>query len=150
MNLALPGLTLFIEQENHDWPLLNNYNIHYISAMLSPHPADPTLTTDNLMEVVKGVEHRWRNLGNRLGVIFSNRDKISRLYHSDQHRMQALADHYTTHHPTPSWNSVARALRGERLYKQADEVTTKYVKGMDVNHVTCLILIQAVDGQLWY
>ena len=118
--------------------------------MLSPHPADPTLTTDNLMEVVKGVEHCWDDLGVRLGVSLSKRNEIRSLYHSDQHRMQALADHYTTHHPTPSWNKVAEALQGVGLHKQADEVTTKYVKGMDVNHVTCLILIQAVDGQLWY
>jgi len=118
--------------------------------VLSPHPADPTLTTDNLMEVVKGVEDHWWDLGLRLGVSRSKRNELSSLYHSDQHRMQALADNYTTHHPTPSWNKVATALQGMRLHKQADEVTTKYVKGMNVNPVTCLILIQAVDGQLWY
>ena len=72
------------------------------------------------------------------------------LHRSDHHRMQALADHYTTYHPTPSWKAITGALLEEELHKQADEVTTKYVKGMDVNHVTCLILIQAVDGQLWY
>ena len=118
--------------------------------MLSPHPADPTLTTDNLMEVVKGVEDHWYHLGVSLGVPLSKMVEIHCLYHNHQHRMQALADHYTTHHPTRSWNKVATALQGEELYKQADEVTAKYVKGMDVNHVTCLILIQAVDGQLWY
>ena len=99
--------------------------------MLSPHPADPTLTTDNLMEVVKGVEDCWDALCLSLGVPESKWDEISGLYHSDQHRMQALADHYTTHHPTPSWKAVARALQGEGLHKQADEVTTKYVKGME-------------------
>ena len=118
--------------------------------MLSPHPADPTLTTDNLMEVVKGVEHHWWDLGFRIGVSRSKRNEFSSLYYSDQHCMQALADEYTTHHPTPSWKAVAGILQEKQLYKQADEVTTKYVKGMDVNHVTCLILIQAVDGQLWY
>ena len=118
--------------------------------MLSPHPADPTLTTDNLMEVVKGVEHRWYDLGRKLGVPLSKRREIRSLYHCVQQWMQALADHYTTHHPTRSWKAVTTALQKVRLHKQADEVTTKYVKGMDVNHVTCLILIQAVDGQLWY
>jgi len=115
--------------------------------MLSPHPADPTLTTDNLMEVMKGVENYWYHLGLMLGVPMS---KMRSLYYSGQHRMQSLADHYTTHHPTPSWSNVATALQEMGLHKQADEVTTKYVKGMDVNHVTCLILIQAVIGQLWY
>ena len=118
--------------------------------MLSPHPADPTLTTDNLMEVVKGVEHCWRYLGMCLRVPEYKVNGISLLYHSDHRRMQALADHYTIHHPTPSWYAVAEALQGVELHRQADEVTTKYVKGMDVNHVMCLILIQAVDGQLWH
>ena len=99
--------------------------------MLSPHPADPTLTTDNLMEVVKGVEQYWSGLSLGLDVSRSKWIEIRRLYHSDQHSMQALADHYTTHHPTPSWKAVARALQGEGLHKQADEVTTKYVKGME-------------------
>ena len=103
--------------------------------MLSPHSADPTLTTDNLMEVVKGVEHCWRNLSLIFGVPESRRREISSLCHSDQHRMQALADHYTTHHPNPSWYAVAAALQRMGLHKQADEVTTKYIKGMDVNHV---------------
>jgi len=117
--------------------------------MLSPHPADPTLTTDNLMEVMKGVEHHWNSLGYLLDVRHSKMVEID-LYHSNQHRMQAFADHYTIHHPTPSWNKVAEGLQRVGLRKQADEVTTKYVKGMDVNHVTCLILIEAVIGQLWY
>ena len=36
--------------------------------MSSPHPADLTLTTDNLMEVVKELEHRWKELGLNLGL----------------------------------------------------------------------------------
>ena len=64
--------------------------------------------------------------------------------------MEGVVRNYMKHHPTPSWKTVAAALQDMGLHKQADEVTTKYVKGMDVNHVTCLILIQAVDGQLWY
>jgi len=118
--------------------------------MLSPHLADPTLTTANLMEVVKGVEYHWGDLGSRLGVPESKMNEIIRFYHNVQEWMQALADHYTTYHPTPSWKAITEALQGMGLHKQADEVTTKYVKGMDVNHATCLILIQAVDGQMWY
>ena len=118
--------------------------------MLSPHTADPTFTTDNLMEVVKGVEDRWWNLGKRHGMPLSKRKDVERLYHSDHQRMEAVLDYYIKYHPAPSWKHFAQALQRIELYKQADEVTTKYVKGMDVNHVTCLILIQAVDGQLWY
>ena len=102
------------------------------------------------MEVVKGVEKCWWDLRLRLGVPVSKRREITSLYHSDHPGMQALADEYTTHHPTRSWKEVAKVLHEEGLHKQADEVTTKYVKGMDVNHVTCLILIQAFNDQLWY
>ena len=120
--------------------------------MLSPHPADPTLTTDNLMEVVKEVEHRWEDLGLWLGVPDSKREEIiDSLYQSDHHRMEAVVDYYVRYYPTPSWKGVAGALRGMDLDDQAEEITAKYIKGTDVtgvNHVTCLILNQVVDGQL--
>ena len=119
--------------------------------MLSAHPADPTLTTDNLMEVVKGVEDHWDDLSHRLGVKLSKRQKeIQNLCRNHHQRMEGVVRNYMKYHPSPSWKAVAEALQREGLKKQADEVTTKYIKGMDVNHVTCLILIQAVYGQLWY
>ena len=112
--------------------------------MLSPHPADPTLTTDNLMEVVKKVEHRWKDLGLKLGL---RRDttpvrgkRQTQLYRlSGVHGMADVVDEYVRHYPTPSWKTVATALQKMELDKLADEVTTKYVTGMDVNHVTCSI-----------
>ena len=117
--------------------------------MLSPHPADPTLTTDNLMELVKEVEHHWGLLAYRLSVPDSKCKEIETLYRSTHHRMEAMVDYYVRHHPTPSWKRVAVALQGMSLHKPADmEVANKYVKGTDVNHVMCLLLNQAVDGQL--
>ena len=99
--------------------------------MLSPHPADPTLTTDNLMEVVKEVEHRWEELGNKLGLHVHLLIGV--------HGMADVVDEYVRRYPTPSWKKVATALQEMKLDKLADEVTTKYVRGTDVNHVTCLI-----------
>ena len=96
--------------------------------MLSPHPADPTLTTDNLMEVVKEVKHCWEDLGRKLGL--------------DMYQLSGMADvvdDYVRRYPTPSWKGVGAALQRMKLDKLADKVTTKYVGGMDVNHVTCLI-----------
>ena len=116
---------------------------------MSPHPADPTLTTDNLMEVVKGVEHCWEDLGLNLGVQQAKRVEINWHCSSEHRKMEATLDHYVRS-PTPSWKEFAGALQEMNLHKEADVVTTKYVKGMNVNHVTCLILIPAVDGQLWY
>ena len=105
--------------------------------MLSPHPADPTLTTDNLMEVVKEVEDRWWDLGYRFDgfdMPFSKMREIESLYQSAHHRMEAVVDYYVRYHPTPSWRDVTRTLQSASLYKQADE-TAKYVKGADVNNV---------------
>ena len=95
--------------------------------MLSPHPPDPTLTTDNLMEVVKEVEHRWWDLGRELGLLLS------------VHGMADVVDEYVRHYPTLSWKKITTALQRMKLDKLADEVTTKYVRGTDVNDVTCLI-----------
>ena len=109
--------------------------------MLSPHPADPTLTTDNLMEVVKEVEDRWRDLGGELGfhtnVTFVGGKLETQL--SGVHGMADVVDEYVRRYPTPSWKQVATVLQRMKLDKLADDVTTKYVRGMDVNHVTCLI-----------
>ena len=96
--------------------------------MLSPHPADPTLTTDNLMEVVKKAEHHWEDLGFKLHL----RTRHRRL--QGVHGMADVVDEYVRHHPTPSWKKVATALQEMKLDKLADEVTTKYVRGMDVIH----------------
>ena len=117
--------------------------------MLSPHPADPTLTTDNLMEMVKVVEHRWEDLGEELGVrtIYVADDDDDyllrrRLIGVDGEEIRGMADvvdEYVRRYPTPSWKHVCTVLQRMELDKLADEVTTKYVRGMDVNHVTCLI-----------
>ena len=104
--------------------------------MFSPHPADPTLTTDNLMEVVKKVEHRWEDLGRKLG-LRTRTNIVVQL--SGVREMADVVDEYVRRYPTPSWKKVATALQEMKLDKLADEVTTKYVRGTDVNHVTCLI-----------
>ena len=109
--------------------------------MLPPHPADPTLTTDNLMEVVKKVEHRWEDLGRKLGLRTRTNivGGIVQTQLSGVREMADVVDEYVRHYPTPSWKKVATALQELELDKLADEVTTKYVRGTDVNHVTCLI-----------
>ena len=107
--------------------------------MLSPHPADPAFTIDNLMEVVKEVEHRWEELGSKL-VPPSKLGNIKRLYKTNHLRMEAVVDYYVKYHYDSSWTRVAAALQEMELHKLADEVTTKYVRGMDVSHVTCWIV----------
>ena len=90
-----------------------------MSPILSLHSADYTLTTENLMEVVKEVKHHWVHLGNKLGL--------------PMHRLSGMADvvdEYARCHTTRSWKKVAAALQEMKLDKLADKVTTKYVRGM--------------------
>ena len=94
---------------------------HVIYLVLSSHLADPTLTTDNLIEVMKEEKHRWEDLASELG-----------LSTFDMHGMEDVVDEYVRRYPTPSWKQVALALQEMELHKLADEVTTKYVRGMNV------------------
>ena len=94
---------------------------HVIYLVLSSHLADPTLTTDNLIEVMKEEKYHWTNLAVKLGV-----------WNSGMHGMEDVVDEYVRRYPTPSWKQVALALQEMNLHNLADEVTTKYVRGMNV------------------
>ena len=96
---------------------------HITFPVLSPHLADPTLTSDNLIEVMKDAKHRWLDLASTLEV-----------WKDGMHGMEDVADEYVRRYPTPSWKNVALALQEMKLPKLADEVTTKYVRGMNVTY----------------
>ena len=81
------------------------------------------------MEVVKEVEQRWEDLGRKLDLCTRG------LQLAGVHGMADVVDEYVRRYPTPSWKKVATALQEMELDKLADEVTTKYVRGMDVNAV---------------
>ena len=98
--------------------------------LLSPHPADPTLTTENLTEVVRGVESCWENLGNKLGVRHSEMQKIHHLYQNGHQKMEDIIKHYMGNPPSCSWERIISALERMKLPQLAEVVTTKYVRGM--------------------
>ena len=97
--------------------------------LVSP-PDDPILTTENLMEVVRGVETCWKDLSDKLIVRHSEKEKIHHLYQSDHLKMEAIIKHYVRYHPSRSWKGVANALERMNLPQLAEVVTTKYVRGM--------------------
>ena len=100
--------------------------------LVSP-PADPTLTTSNMLSVLSGVEERWEELCEELLVVpsvwRSKRNEIRQLYHSSTDRIGALINFYIAYDPTPSWQLIASALQKMGLQDLADVVTTKYVRG---------------------
>ena len=100
--------------------------------LVSP-PADPTLTTSNMLSVLSGVEERWEELGEELlvsaSVWQSKRDEIRRNYRSSTDRIGALSNFFIRYHHAPSWQRIASALQWMGLHDLADMVTTKYVRG---------------------
>ena len=96
--------------------------------LVSP-PTDPTLTTSNMLSVLSGVEERWEELGEKLGVGESKRDEIRRLYHTSTDRIGALSNFYIRYYHAPSWQRIASVLQKMGLQYLADVLTTKYVRG---------------------
>ena len=118
-------LKLYLYESNTlEMPLFPNTRAnagHIIFPVLSPHLTDPTLTSDNFNEVMKDERHRWNDLAYEL--------EVSR---RGMHGMEDVVDEYVRRYPTPSWKKIALALQEMKLPKLADEVTTKYVRGMNV------------------
>ena len=99
-------------------------------SLLSPHPADPTLTTENLMEVVKGLERWWEDLAGKLMVRYEKITEIKATYHDDFQRMEEVVKEYVRYKPDRSWEGVATALQMVRLYQLVDAVIAKHVRGI--------------------
>ena len=96
--------------------------------LVSP-PADPTLTTSNMLSVLSGVEERWEKLGEKLAVGWSKMNEIRRNHWSSTDRIVAVIKFYIRYHYAPSWQHVSSALQKMGLQDLADVVTTKYVRG---------------------
>ena len=89
--------------------------------------SDPTLTTHNVMEMVKEVPYNM--LQHVLNVSLNKRLKILTQYQSDEQRSEALISHAISTHPCLSWNLLTNGLQQYGHSKAAAEVTKKYVKG---------------------
>ena len=89
--------------------------------------SDPTLTTHNVVEMMKGVDYNQLNLV--LSVSFDKWYEINGQYQSDEQRCEALIAHALSTHPCMSWKLIARGLQEWRYSEAAAEVTRKYVKG---------------------
>ena len=68
-------------------------------------------------------------LGERLDLPQSEKDKIKKNYNSPSQRKEAYLDLYVHQHPCPSWRRIPEVLRQFSLRQQADLVEKTYVKG---------------------
>ena len=99
----------------------------HVHIHLSCLSSDPTLTTHNVVEMMKGVD--YGNLQWVLNVSYDKWSEIRDQYQSDEQRCEALITHTLSTHPCMSWKLIARGLQWWGYRKAAAEVTRKYVKG---------------------
>ena len=93
-------------------------------------PSDATLTTHNVVEMMKGIGGKYDNdLYRVLSVTHDKWNEISSQYQSQQQAHEALIAHAISTHPCLSWKRIACRLQRDGLYAAAAEVTRKYVKG---------------------
>ena len=92
--------------------------------------SDPTLTTDNVTEVVKGVDNY--NLDVVLELSYEKKREIDSQYQSEEQRREALVAHAIHTHPCFSWKRLSARLQLSGSHDAAAEVTRKYVKGQSV------------------
>ena len=101
------------------------YVVCYTSTLLCLS-SDPTLTTHNVTEMVKGVDYSILHLV--LDVSFEKLGEIYSQYQSDEQHSEALVAHVVLTHPCLTWKRLSTNL--QRWHSEAAaEVTRKYVKG---------------------
>ena len=95
-----------------DW---NEHNIVYLlfSSLSSPSacvsPSDPTLTVENVTEVL-GEVGVWERVGFQLLVPHSKLQEIKQLSASDREKSQSLGRYWVTNAPGASWERLGYAL----------------------------------------
>ena len=99
----------------------------YIHIHLLCLSSDPTLTTHNVVEMMKGVGYYM--LHHVLNVPYDKWYEIGGQYQSEEQQCEALIAHVLSTHPCMSWRLIARELQQWRYSEAAAEVTRKYVKG---------------------
>ena len=106
-----------------------SYNFLYLYEY--PPLSDPTLTTHNVVEMMKGV--KYDHLFFVLIASLSKWLEIGDQYQSVEQRSEALIAHTISTYPCMSWNKLAGRLQQWGYREAAAEVTRKYVKGKTRN-----------------
>ena len=94
------------------------------SACVSP--SDPTLTVENVREVMAEVGH-WMMLGDWLGVPYSKQLEINKQSSTEREKNLAVGDYWVNTDPEASWEKLAMALYQERE-ERALAVTKQYLQ----------------------
>ena len=111
-----------------DW---NEHSVVYCpppSACVSP--SDPTLTVENVREVMAEVVGNWRRVGSWLDVPLSKVQEISLQSSTESEKSLALGDYWVNTDPDASWGRLARVLYKEREKRAAAVMKQYLLQGM--------------------
>ena len=98
-----------------DW---NEHNIVYLlfSSLSSPSacvsPSDPSLTVENVMEVM-GKVGDWERVGYELGVPDSKLQEIKQQSYTKRDQSRLAGEYWVNTDPRASWRRLARVLYQE-------------------------------------
>ena len=95
------------------------------SACVSP--SDPTLTVENVREVMTEVVGIWSNVGIELRVPDSKLEEISQQSSTEREKSVALGDYWVNTAPDASWEKLARGLYRMEEHRAA-AVTKQYLQ----------------------
>lgn len=98
--------------------------------LVSSPPADPTLTSASLTQLLGDVKH-WDSFHDSLHIPDSVYEDIISQHSTDSQHVQELCEWYLENHPAPSWLHVADGLysRGEHDILKALRSKVQYLKG---------------------
>ena len=106
----------------------NDHKIVYLlfSSLSSPSacvsPSDPTLTVENVTEVMREVR-QWEQVASSLRVPNSKQQEIKQQSSSEREKRCTVGGYWVSTHPDPSWEKLALAL-----YKEGEETALAFVK----------------------
>ena len=106
-----------------DW---NEHSVVYCPPLLLVSPSDPTLTVENVREVMAEVGN-WKMVGSSLLVPYSKLQEIIQQSSTEREKSLTLGDYWVNTAPDASWEILARVLYREQQ-ERAVAVTKRYLQ----------------------
>ena len=111
-------------------------------------PADATLTLDNVMTVVEGVQD-WEDLASLVQVPWNTQGIIKRRYSTEYDRKKAMSEYFLTCAPNATWPTIAG-----KLYRMGEtaalERAKKYFQRPSGTDIITIVFDYIYIGQYMY
>ena len=89
---------------------------------------EPTLTLTNVTAIMEHVQE-WEIMANDVDIPYSKRNELMVQYPTTTQHKQACWDYWLSHHPAPSWRSLANILYEWKEHGTLEVLQMKYLKG---------------------